>query len=161
MKSTRTDDEMDDRVSTLTSFLNVFFCEGYGFLHVEAVQVDLARCTVLLRSNSRRATLVTHVLQIQERRMYQVIFYTESKKRMSAFHLRTTNFSQIRHLNKTSHTSKNPRARITMQPFHLSLMLLPFITQLLRPRPIPSRKHLMALLETSRHDVAFFVRECA
>lgn len=161
MKSTRTDDEMDGRVSTLTSFLNEFFCEGYSFLHVEAVQVDLARFTVLLRSDSRRAALVTYVLQIQERRAYQVIFYTESKNRVSAFHLRTTSFGQIQHLNKTSHTSKNPRARITMQPLHLSLMLLPFITQLLRPCPIPSREHLMTLLETSRHGIAFFVSTCA
>lgn len=161
MKSTRTDDEMDGRVSTLTSFLNEFFCEGYSFLHVEAVQVDLARFTVLLRSNSRRAALVTYVLQIQDRRAYQVIFYTESKNRVSAFHLRTTSFGQIQHLNKTSHTSKNPRTRFTMQPLHLSLMFLPLITQLFRPRPISSCKHLMTQLKRSCHGVAFFVSECA
>lgn len=44
---TLTDNEMNGRISTLTSFLDRLVRVGDGFFHVETVQVDFAGLTVL------------------------------------------------------------------------------------------------------------------
>lgn len=46
-KSALTDDEMNSRISALTSFLDRLVSVGDGFFHVETVQVNFAGLTVL------------------------------------------------------------------------------------------------------------------